>query len=265
MTPRHTIPAGALLALALLAGCKQDAAPSSTTATGMQAMIEDAAEGSADPADNGDAPLQPGQSVQGVIQADLGKGAQRFRSLSTKVAEDIAEQVDAKLGTKKGNQAIADANRKLAKLGTGMKVDAGDVRDMVGSMAGKTFHDAAVRQLDIIHALQVNLKGKAGQGEQLELNLRFDDKTLALAGADMTYRPKSAGTFDFYESDAVQATIERFERNADGTYAIAGTFSAKDLAASPMAKKLEEKALASASGRFDYDALPLKQMPKFGQ
>jgi hypothetical protein len=63
----------------------------------------------------------------------------------------------------------------------------------------------------------------------------------------------------------MQVTIERFERNADGTYAIAGTFSAKDLAASPMAKKLDEKTLASASGRFDYDALPLKQMPKFGQ
>lgn len=265
MTPRQTIPAGTLLALLLLAGCKQDAAPSNTTAPGMQAMIEDAAQGSADAAGNGDAPLQSGQSVQGVIQADLGKGLRRFRSLSTKVADDIAEQVDAKLGTNKGNSAIEDANRKLEKLGTGMKVDAGDVRDIVGGMAGKTFHDAEVQELDIIHSLQVNLKGKAGQGEELELNLRFDDKTLALTGANITYRPKSAGAFDFYKSDAMQVTIERFERNADGTYAIAGTFSAKDLAASPMAKKLEEKSLASASGRFDYDALPLKQMPKFGQ
>jgi hypothetical protein len=181
------------------------------------------------------------------------------------VADDIAEQVDAKLGTNKGNSAIEDANRKLEKLGTGMKVDAGDVRNIVGGMAGKTFHDAVVQELDIIHSLQVNLKGESGQGEQLELNLRFDDKTLALTGANITYRPKSAGAFDFYKSDAMQVTIERFERNADGTYAIAGTFSAKDLAASPMAKKLDEKTLASASGRFDYDALPLKQMPKFGQ
>ena len=60
-------------------------------------------------------------------------------------------------------------------------------------------------------------------------------------------------------------TIERFERNADGTYAIAGTFEAKDLAASPMAKKLEAKTLPSASGRFDYAALPVKEMPKFGR
>lgn len=254
------------LPLVLLAGCKQDAAPAAgNAASGMQAAIEQAAGDATDALPDGDAPLQPGQSVQGMIEADVGMGTQRFRSLSTKVADDIAEQLDDKLATRKGSQALEDANRRLDKLGTGMQVGAGDVRDIVGGMAGKTFHDAAVRELDIIHSLQVNLKGKAGQGEQLELNLRFDDKTLALAGADMTYRPKGAGMFDFYKSDAVQATIERFEQNADGTYAISGTFSAKDLAASSMAKKLEEKTLASATGRFDYAALPLKQMPKFGQ
>ena len=60
-------------------------------------------------------------------------------------------------------------------------------------------------------------------------------------------------------------TLERFERNADGTYALTGTFAAKDLPASKMAKKLPSASLPSASGRFDYASLPLKQMPKFGK
>ena len=63
----------------------------------------------------------------------------------------------------------------------------------------------------------------------------------------------------------VQVTIDRFERNADGTYSIAGSFSAKDLPASSMAKKLPAKTLPSASGTFAFDALPLKEMPKFGK
>lgn len=252
------------LPLVLLAGCKQDAAPAAgDTASGMQAVIEQAAEGAALPA--GDAPLQPGQSVQGSIEADVGKGMQRFRSLSTKVADDIGEQLDAKLGSGEGRAAIDDANRKLDKLGTGTQVSASDVRDIVGGMAGKTFHDSVVMHVAIIQSLQVTLKGNAADGGNLDLGLTFDDKNMTLTGTGLSDRPKAAAMFDFYESKAAQVTIERFERNADGTYAIAGTFEAKDLAASPMAKKLEAKTLPSASGRFDYAALPVKEMPKFGR
>ena len=74
--------------------------------------------------------------------------------------------------------------------------------------------------------------------------------------------------FDTYHGkgpEGVQGTIDRFERSADGTYAIAGSFSAKDLPASSMAKKLPSASLASASGTFSFDALPLKEMPKFGK
>ena len=268
MNPRHPIPALAVLALALLAGCKQDAAPASgNAASGMQAAIEQTADDAADAGamPDGDAPLQPGQTIQGSIEADVGKGDQTFRSLSTKVADYIAEQLDDKLATRKGNQAIEDANRKLDKLGTGMKVDAGDVRDFVGGMAGKTFHQASVRRIDIIHSLQVNLDGKAGDGSQLQLDIGFDDKTLTLKDAKLTYRPKATSMFDFYESKDVQVTIERFEKNPDGSYALAGTFAATGMPASKMAKKLDANTLASASGRFDYAALPLKEMPKFGR
>lgn len=262
----HTL--AVLLALSLI-GCKQDVAPSAdagNASSGMRAVVDQAAQDAqaSGALASGDAPLKPGQSVQGSIEADVGNGTQSFRSLSTKVADDIAEQLDEKLGSGEGKAAIDDANRKLDKLGTGTQVSASDVRDIVGGMAGKTFHDASVRRIDIIRTLQVNLAGKSGDS-QLQLDLGFDDKTLALADAQLTYRPKASAMFDVYESKDVQVTIERFERNADGSYAIAGSFTAKDLPASKMAKKLDADVLPSASGRFDYAALPLKEMPKFGK
>ena len=161
------------------------------------------------------------------------------------------------------DKAIDDANRKLDKLG--VQVDAGDVRDIVGGMAGKTFHDSVVMQVDIIRSLQVTLKGNASDGSNLDLGLTFDDKKLSLTGTSLSYRPKATAMFDFYETKDVQVAIERFERNADGSYAIAGSFTAKNLPASKMAKKLDAATLPSASGRFDFTALPLKQMPKFGK
>ena len=181
------------------------------------------------------------------------------------MADDIAEQIDEKLASGEGHKAIDDANRKLDKLGTGAQVSANDVRDIVGGMAGKTFHEAQVRKVDILKQLQANLSGKAGDGGQLELDLGFDDATLALKEARLAYRPRAASMFDAYENKAVQVDIQRFERNADGTYALAGTFEAKDSAASPMAKKLDARTLPLARGSFDYAALPLKEMPKFGQ
>ena len=266
MRTTATASLAALLALGLI-GCKQDAAPSAdagTAANGMQAMVDQAAQDAqaSGALASGDAPLKPGQSVQGSIEADVGKGTQSFRSISTKVADDIGEQMDEKLATGEGRKAIDDANRKLDKLG--VQVDAGDDRDIVGGMAGKTFHDSVVMQVDIIHSLQVTLKGSAGDGGNLELGLTFDDKKLSLTGTSLSYRPKATAMFDFYETKDVQVAIERFERNADGSYAIAGSFTAKNLPASKMAKKLDAATLPSASGRFDFAALPLKQMPKFG-
>lgn len=261
----------AVLAVAL-AGCGKadDASANADSGSSMQAIVDEAAQDAADAGalPDGDAPLKEGQSVQGTLQADVGNGMQAFRSLSTKVADDIGEQLDEKLGRSEGQEAIADANKKLEKLGTGMQVDAGDVREIVGDMAGKTFHDSQVLHVDIIKSLQVTLKGTAGDGGSLDLGITFDDQSLAMTGSSLNYRPKANAMFDFYEGkggEQVTVTIDRFERNADGTYAIAGSFSAKDLPASSMAKKLPAKTLPSASGTFAFDALPLKEMPKFGK
>ena len=261
----------AVLAVAL-AGCGKadDAAANADTGSSMQAIVDEAAQDASDAGalPDGDAPLKEGQTVQGTIQADVGNGMQAFRSLSTKVADDIEQQVEEKMGGKAGQDAIADANKKLEKLGTGTRVDSDDVRNMMKGMGGKTFHDSEVMQVDIIKSLQVTLRGTAADGGNLDLGLSFDDKTLALTGSSLSYRPKATAMFDFYQGkgkDVVQVTIERFERTADGTYAIAGSFSAKDLPASSMAKKLPSATLASASGTFSFDALPLKEMPKFGK
>lgn len=255
----------ALLAAAL-AGCGkgEDAAG---TGGGMRSMVDHAARDAAGALPDGEAPLKAGQTVQGVITADVGNGSQSFRSLATKVADDIGEQLDRTLGGSEGREAIDDANRKLEKLGAGTRVDAGDVRDIVGGMAGKTFHDSEVRHVDIIKSIQVTLKGTAGDGGNLDLGLTFDDEGLALTGTSLSYRPNAGRMFDFYQGkgmDNVQVTVKHFERNPDGTYRIAGSFAARDLPASPMAKKLPSASLPSAAGTFSFDALPLKQMPKFG-
>lgn len=275
MIPLHTQmqkTLGLAVLAVTLAGCGKadDASANADSGSSMQAIVDEAAQDAADAGalPDGDAPLKEGQTVQGTLQADVGNGMQSFRSLSTRVADDIGKQLDEKLGRAEGQDAIADANKKLEKLGTGMQVDAGDVREIVGDMAGKTFHDSQVLHVDIIKSLQVTLKGTAGDGGNLDLGITFDDQSLAMTGSSLNYRPKANAMFDFYEGkggEQVTVTIDRFERNADGTYAIAGSFSAKDLPASSMAKKLPAKTLPSASGTFAFDALPLKEMPKFGK
>ena len=258
--------------LMLLAGCRQDA-PSATTrdaTTGLQAVVVEAAKDAAGSGsmESGDAPLEQGQSLQGSIEADVGNGVRAFRSIATRVADDIGARTDEALDSGKGQRALDDANRKLEKLGVDTRVGQDDVRGIVSGMAGKTFHDAEVRRIDIIRRLQVTLKGTAADGSTLSLGLAFDDTALTLIDASLDYRPKASALLDVYESkgkDAIEVTIERFERNADGSYAIAGGFAARDLPASKLAKKLPTASLSSASGRFRYDALPLKEMPGQGR
>ena len=258
-----------VIALAL-AGCGNSAPSASGDVTGaVQDVVaetaKEAATSGAFPA--ADAPLKEGQTVQGSIEADVGNGVQTFRSIATRVADNIGAQTDKVLDTGKGQSAIDDANRRLEKLGVDTRMSADDVREMIGGMAGRTFHDSEVRRIDIIRSLQVTLKGSAADGGTLELGLTFDDKSLSLTGSSLSYRPKANAMFDAYQSKGknnVETTIDRFERNADGSYVVAGAFTARDLPASKMAKKLPADSLPLASGRFSYSALPLKEMPKFG-
>jgi len=212
--------------------------------------------------------LQPGQSVQGTIEASVGRGPQSFRSLSTKVADDIGAQMDERLASGEGRKAIDEANRALATSGTGQKVDADTVRGVVAGMAGKSLHDSQVQHLEMIGSLQVSLNGKAADGGALEIGLSFDDASLGLTDVSLSYRPDPRSMFDSFATtkDAPpQVTIERFEKNADGSYALAGTFRAANVPAAKMAKKLVGQTLPQAEGRFEFAALPLKAMPRFGR
>ncbi len=250
--------------LLALAACGGQESASSTPAQGMREAVDAAAAKLPPP----ETALQPGQSVQGTIEASVGRGPQSFRSLSTKVADDLGAQVDARLGTGEGRKAIDSANRALATSGTGQKVDADTVRGVVAGMAGKTLHDSQVQHLEIIGSLQVSLNGKAADGGALEISLSFDDASLGLTEATLSYRPDPRSMFDAFATtkDAPpQVTIERFQKNADGSYALAGTFRATNLPAAKMAKKLAGQSLPQAEGRFEFAALPLKAMPRFGR
>ena len=134
-------------------------------------------------------------------------------------------------------------------------------------MAGKTFHDAEVRHIGIIKSLQVTLHGTASDGTALDLDLRFDENSLVLTSAKLNVRPKMKSVFDYFESTKAappDVQIERFQKNPDGSYAISGSFRAEDLPASRLAKELTGQILPQAQGRFDFAALPFKEMPKFG-
>ena len=259
------------IAIALLAGCSQEDTPSSdagSPASGLQDMADaamhDAVESGA--IASGDAPLQPGQTVQGTIEADVGKGSQSFRSLSTKLADDLDKQVAAKMdGNDKVQAAIDDGNAKLKQMGAGVQVSSDDVKDFVGGLAGKTIHDSSVMHIGIVKRQAVNLQGRAGDGSQVQLSLNFDDQSLAFQDASFSYQPDPKSIMDRFSSDAPEVTIDRFEKNADGSFALAGSFKASNVPAAVTAKKLKGETLASASGTFSFDALPAKEMPKFGR
>lgn len=250
----------ALALLPLLAACGEKPVPAAAANGAMPGVAEAAASNAPASAQA----LQPGQSVQGVIEADAGNGMRPFRSLSTKVADDIARQVDARLATREGEQALADANRSLSESGIKADVKADQVRDLIGGMAGKTFHDSSIQHVGMVHALNASLGGTAADGAKVTIELQFDDATLELAEAKVYYQPAGMRSpFDRYQSSKeapARVTIERFEKNADDSYRLVGSFTAGNLPATRMAKKLAGSTLASISGRFAFDALPAREL-----
>ncbi len=252
----------------LLAACGKSPSATDTAATAdgpIATITEAASSATSQPPDAGQA-LQPGQSVQGTIEADVGKGPQVFRSLSTKLADDLDKQVAAKMeGNDKAQAALDDGNAKLKELGTDVRVSADDVKEFVGGLAGKTIHDSQVMHVGIIKRQSVNIEGRAADGSKVQLSLNFDDQSLAFQDASFSYQPDPRSIMDRFGSDSPEVTIERFEKNADGSFALAGSFRATNVPAAIIAKKLKGKTLATASGTFAFDALPAKEMPKFGR
>lgn len=246
----------------LLAACGDGHTPApqaaSPAATAMGAL--DAA--AALSADAGTA-LQPGQSVQGVIEADVGHGVQVFRSLSSKLADDLDQHLDQALASRAGQDALGEANRSLQASGINQKVAAEQVRGLAAGLAGKTMHDSQVRHIGMVNRLEVGLSGTAADGARLTVNLGFDDSTLQLQHASVEVQPdprEIMGRFQSVKEAPPTVTIERFERNPDGSYALAGHFSASDLPAARTARTLTGQTLARAEGRFAFDALPFREL-----
>lgn len=213
-------------------------------------------------ADSG-ADLQPGQSVQGLIEADIGKGMQVFRSLSSKLDADLDQRVDQAMASRAGQQALDEANRSLQAAGIEQKAAAEQVRGLAAGMAGKTVHDSQVRHIAMVHRLEVGLNGAASDGARLGVNLSFDDNTLQLLHASIDVVPDSRQIMSRFQSvkeTPPTVTIERFEKNADGTYAVAGHFSARDLQPARTARKLAGQTLPGVEGRFAFDALPFREL-----
>lgn len=254
---RRLIPALSLTLLLAACGAQQPA-NTGTSADAARKAAEAAVAGAPLP----QAALQPGQSVQGSIEADVGKGQQSFRSISTKMADDLDKQLEEKLGTGEGQRALNEANRTLRDSGVKQEVSADQVRDFIGGMAGKTFHDSMVQHIGLIQQMNVSLNGTAADGSKLTLDLSFDDASLALKTASLTYQPDPRAMFDSYRADdetPPQVTIDRFEKNADGSYALAGSFRAQNVPASKLAKKIQGRTLAGAEGRFAFEALPFRE------
>lgn len=206
--------------------------------------------------------LQPGQSVQGLIEADVGQGMQVFRSLTTKMADDLDKQFDEKLAGREGQRALDEANRTLKDSGIKQEVKADQVRDLVSGLAGKTFHDSSIHIIDMIGTLDVSLSGAAADGSKATVFLRFGIDDLAFREGSVSYQPVARDMFDRYETTKEappSMVVERFEKNADGSYALAGSFRATDLPPIRMAKKLTQP-LPSIEGRFAFESLPAREL-----
>lgn len=252
----------ASLSLALLAGCKQDAATPGTagdaanTASGMQAAVEQA-EGDAQaalPEVAGDAPLKPGQRVQGTIQLDIGQGPASYRSLATKVDDDLGKKTAERLGSSAGQDDLANAK---AKVGGGANVSSKDIQELADAFAGKTLYTSEMRSLSIIHQRQLELAGIAADGRRTTLTISFPMDSDTPTGAKLEFVPDGKKRMQAFESDrnaneTVQVTLDRFEHVNDDTLSIAGSFKADTLSPTILAKDLAGQTITGASGTFDF-------------
>lgn len=253
--------AGLAMLAAALAGCGKgdDAVPA---ATGMQAAVEQA-EGDAHAAGAvaaGDAPLKPGQRVQGIIQLDIGDGAAPFRSLATKIPDDLGKTTAERLGSAAGQKDLAGAKSKISG---GANVSSQDIQKLADSFAGKTIYTSQMHSLSIINQRQITMTGIAADGRRATLTISFALDSDTPKGAKLEYTPDGKKQMQSFEShhkanDAVQVTLDRFERVDDKTLSIAGSFKADKLTPGVLAKNLAGQEITNASGSFDFTEVNIR-------
>ena len=249
--------------VAALSACGNTATTApADTASGMQAAVEQA-EGDAHEAgaaSNGNAPLKPGERVQGTIQLDIGNGAASFRSLATKIDDDLGKKTAERLGSNSGQKELANAK---SKVGGGANVSSQDIQELADSFAGKTIYTSQMNSLSIINERQVTMDGIAADGRRIILTISFPMDSDTPKGAKLEYVPDGRKRMQSFESDRrandrVQVTLDRFERVNDDTLSIAGTFKAEKLSPTILAKDLAGQEVNGASGSFDFTEIHVR-------
>ena len=251
--------------IALICGCSKPAPePSSTTSTNAIDQLEEvadkasAATNDAKPA--GDA-LKPNERVQGTIQLDVGNGTTSFRSIATKIPDDLGKTAAARMGTAEGQKDLAGAN---ATVGGGrVNVSAQDVQDMANAFAGRTIYTSEMMSLSIANLRIVDLSGVATDGRKARLSIRFAMDSDTPTGANLEYVPdgkKRTQSFETRGKDkgSVQVTLDRYELVDDKTLSIAGSFKAAKLTPGVMAKELAGQEVTNASGSFDFTEVNIR-------
>ncbi len=251
--------------IALTCACSQPAADagSATSSDGFDQLtktIDEASAAANESQSAGDA-LEPNERVQGTIQLDIGKGATAFRSIATKIPDDLGKTTAARMATADGQKALAGAN---AKVGGGhSNVSAQDVQDIASAFAGRTVYTSQMHSLSIANLRQIELSGVAADGRKTSLNINFPMDSDTPTDASLTYYPDGKKRTQWFETnrksdDGVQVTLDRFERVDDKTLSIAGSFKAAKLTPGVMAKELAGQEVTGASGSFDFTEINIR-------
>lgn len=251
--------------IALSCACSKPA-PDASSATSpnavdsLAATVESASAAAGDAQPAGDAPLKPGERVQGTIQLDIGNGAAAFRSIATKIDDDLGKKTAERLGSAAGQKDLAGAK---SKVGGGTNVSAKDVQELADAFAGKTMYTSQMYSFAIIKQRQMELAGIAADGRRATLVIKFPLDSDTPKSASLEYVPNGRKRMQTFETerkadDAVQVTLDRFERLDDDTVSVAGTFSSGKLMPGVMAKDLAGQEIAGASGSFDFSEIHVR-------
>ena len=199
--------------------------------------------------------------LQGTIQVNAGQGDQVLQSHATVVDAKLGEKTAARLGTAEGQKSVADANARLGGNGA-PAATSNDVQDMANAMAGRTVYTSQASHMAIINSYGITLDAKSAEksGVRTQLSLRFSDKDMKLIDAKVEFYPDSSKSSESYATKikASDVTIDKLERKGDKTFVLSGSFKASDLKAGVLAKQLKGKTLASVSGRFDFQEVPIR-------
>ena len=249
--------------IALTCACSKPAADAvSATSNAFDQLVQTADKANAaanDAKPSGDA-LGPNERVQGTLQLDIGNGVATFRSIATKIPDDLGKTAAKRMGTAAGQNDLAGAN---AKIGGGANVTAQDVQELADAFAGKTVYTSQMHSIAIANMRQIELAGVAADGRKLTLHINFPMDSDTPTGAKLEYVPDGNKRMQSFETDrkdkgSVQVTLDRFERVDDKTLSIAGSFKATNLQPGVLAKDLAGQDIPNASGSFDFTEINIR-------